>query len=97
MTPAEAREVVMQIVAGLAGVTPDSITDETNLESLGLDSSDAVVLAMEVEEKIGREVEVGLFLRCATVGEAAAEIGRMAAGAAAPDPREGIEPSPRPE
>jgi len=82
MDPLKLRETVLQSVAGLAGVAPASITDETNLESLGLDSSDAVVLAMEVEELTGLEIEVGLFLRCATVAEAATEIVALAARAA---------------
>ena len=84
MDSAKVREMVFHSVAGLAGVPPASITDETNLESLGLDSSDAVVLAMEVEELTGLEIEVGLFLRCATVAEAAAEITAIAARAASP-------------
>jgi acyl carrier protein len=82
MDPLKLRETVLQSVAGLAGVAPATITDETSLESLGLDSSDAVVLAMEVEELTGLEIEVGLFLRCATVAEAAAEIAAIAARAA---------------
>ena len=82
MDPLKLRETVLQSVAGLAGVAPASITDETNLESLGLDSSDAVVLAMEVEEQTGLEIEVGLFLRCATVAEAATEIVAIAVRAA---------------
>ena len=67
-------------------MAPASITEETNLESLGLDSSDAVVLAMEVEELTGLEVEVGLFLRCATVAEAATEIIAIANRAATATP-----------
>ena len=68
--------MIYQSVAGLAGVEPGSITEETNLEGLGLDSSDAVVLAMEIEELTGVEIEVGVFLRCATVAEAATESSR---------------------
>jgi acyl carrier protein len=79
MDPAKTREIVFARVAALAGVEPSSITEETNLESLGLDSSDAVVLAMEVEEVTGLEIEVELFLRCATVAEAAAEVAAIAA------------------
>ena len=88
MDPVKVREMVFDSVAGLAGVAPASITDETNLESLGLDSSDAVVLAMEVEELTGLEIEVGLFLRCATVAEAAAEITTIAGRAAAMSAKE---------
>jgi acyl carrier protein len=82
MDSARVREMVFHSVAGLAGVAPASITEETNLESLGLDSSDAVVLAMEVEELTGLEIEVGLFLRCATVAEAATEVIAIATRAA---------------
>ena len=88
MDPVKVREMVFNSVAGLAGVSPGSISDETNLESLGLDSSDAVVLAMEVEELTGLEIEVGLFLRCATVAEAAAEITTIAGRAAAMSAKE---------
>ena len=88
MDPVKVREMVFNSVAGLAGVSPASITDVTNLESLGLDSSDAVVLAMEVEELTGLEIEVGLFLRCATVAEAAAEITTIAGRAAAMSAKE---------
>jgi len=88
MDPVKVREMVFNSVAGLAGVSPASITDVTNLESLGLDSSDAVVLAMEVEELTGLEIEVGLFLRCATVAEAAAEITAIAGRAAATSAKE---------
>jgi len=88
MDPVKVREMVFNSVAGLAGVSPASITDVTNLESLGLDSSDAVVLAMEVEELTGLEIEVGLFLRCATVAEAAAEITAIAGRGAATSAKE---------
>jgi acyl carrier protein len=70
--------------AELAGVPPDEITPQTTLESVGLDSSDAVILALEVEELTGTEVEVGVFLRFDTLGEAVAELTRMLkAGASA--------------
>lgn len=89
MDSAGVREMVFRSVAGLAGVPPASITEETNLESLGLDSSDAVVLAMEVEELTGLEIEVDLFLRCATVAEAATEIMAIASRAAVGTPVRG--------
>lgn len=64
---------ILARVADMAGLDASKVTASATLESLGLDSSDAVVLAMEAEELIGREVDVGLFLRCATIGEAIAE------------------------
>ena len=80
---ADVRTLVLNKTAQLAGVAPEAITDETNLDSLGLDSADAVVLAMEIEQATGREIEVGVFLRCETIAETAAEIARMAGGAGA--------------
>jgi hypothetical protein len=63
--------------AELAGVPPGLVTSETTLESAGLDSSDAVILALEAEEYLEREVDVGIFLRFATLGEAVEELARM--------------------
>ena len=83
MEIADVRTLVLKKTADLAGIQPEEITDATNLDSLGLDSADAVVLAMEVEQATGREIEVGVFLRCETIAETAAEIARIVAGAAA--------------
>ena len=60
--------------AELAGVPPESVVPETTLEAVGLDSSDAVILALEAEEHVGVEVDVGIFLRFATLGEAVDEL-----------------------
>lgn len=87
MTPPKTiHEIVIDKAADLAGIKPEEITAETNLEALGLDSADAVVLAMEVEQVTGREIDVGLFLRCETVADAAKEIAEMVAdGGETPD------------
>jgi len=77
MDVVQVREMVFRSVAQLAGVSPSSLGDDATLESVGLDSADAVVLAMEVEQVAGKEIEVGLFLRCATIAEAAAEIAKI--------------------
>jgi acyl carrier protein len=77
MNSSELREKVFRSVAELAGVPLSSLAYDTTLEAIGLDSADAVVLAMEVEQLTGREIDVALFLRCATIAEAAAEIAKM--------------------
>ncbi|WP_421726230.1 acyl carrier protein [Bauldia sp.] len=82
--PDKVRQIVIEKTADLAGIKPDEITAETNLEALGLDSADAVVLAMEVEQATGREIEVGLFLRCETISDAAAELAKLIEEGAAP-------------
>lgn len=79
MEAADVRTLVLRKTADLAGIPSEQITDETNLDSLGLDSADAVVLAMEIEQATGREIEVGVFLRCETIAETAAEIARIVA------------------
>jgi acyl carrier protein len=77
MNHSAVRDRIIARTAELADIAPDEITDETSLESLGLDSADAVILAMEAEEFTGQEVDVGIFLRFATVREAAEEISRL--------------------
>lgn len=77
MSGASLRSGIYQKVAELAGVEPDAIDEQTTLESLGLDSSDAVVLAMEAEKVAQREIEVAIFLRNETIAMAAAEIERI--------------------
>jgi acyl carrier protein len=77
MDVAEVRKMVFHRVSELAGVDSSSLGDDATLESVGLDSADAVVLAMEVEQIVSKEIDVGLFLRCATIAEAAAEIAKM--------------------
>jgi len=75
------RTRVLRKAAELAGIEVDVIDPESTLESIGLDSSDAVILAMEVEEVSGVEIDVGIFLRFETLVEAADEISRIVDGA----------------
>lgn len=79
----DVRTLVLKKTADLAGIQPEEITEATNLDALGLDSADAVVLAMEIEQATGREIEVGVFLRCETIAETAAEIAKIVAGGGA--------------
>jgi acyl carrier protein len=64
------RRRIYERTAELAALPQAEINEATTLEGIGLDSSDAVVLALEVEELTGQEVDVGVFLRFATLGEA---------------------------
>jgi acyl carrier protein len=70
------RERVYARTAELAGLSAEDISAQTTLDSAGLDSSDAVILALEVEELTGIEIDVGIFLRFATLGEAVEELVR---------------------
>jgi acyl carrier protein len=78
------RERVYARTAELAGLSAEDISAETTLDSTGLDSSDAVILALEVEELTGVEIDVGIFLRFSTLGEAVEELVRILRPAAAP-------------
>lgn len=80
MSQTPITQLVITRTAELADVPPEQITDETTLESLGLDSSDAVILAMELEELTGREIDVGIFLRFETLRAACDEIERLVDG-----------------
>lgn len=70
MNHAALKERILARAAELAGVPRQDVRQETELELIGLDSSDAVILAMEAEEYIGQDVDVGIFLRFTAVGEA---------------------------
>jgi acyl carrier protein len=67
----------------LAGVPREEISAETTLDGAGLDSSDAVILALEVEELVGAEIDVGVFLRFKTLGESIDELVRLLTAKAA--------------
>jgi acyl carrier protein len=78
------RERVYARTAELAGLPAEDISAQTTLDSAGLDSSDAVILALEVEELTGMEIDVGIFLRFSTLGEAVEELVRILRPATAP-------------
>ena len=59
------------------GIPADQIDPARTFEAIGLQSPDAVVLAAELEEFLGKEIEVDLFLRCSTVGQVLEEIASM--------------------
>lgn len=78
------RERVYARTAELAGLSAEDISAQTTLDGAGLDSSDAVILALEVEELTGMEIDVGIFLRFSTLGEAVEELVRILRPATAP-------------
>jgi acyl carrier protein len=59
------------------GIPAVEIDATRTFEAIGLQSPDAVVLAAELEEVLGKEIEVDLFLRCSTVGQVLEEIASM--------------------
>jgi acyl carrier protein len=59
------------------GIPVVEIDATRTFEAIGLQSPDAVVLAAELGEVLGKDVEIDLFLRCSTVGQVLEEIGHM--------------------
>ncbi len=77
MNKQDVRRQVWEKAAELSGLDVEDVAGDATLESLGLNSSDAVILAMEIEEAAGQEIDVGIFLRFETLAEAAEEIARL--------------------
>ena len=61
-------------IAEYIDVKPEQIDVDGDLAALGLDSSDAVVLAAELEEWLSLEIEPELFLRYSELRPALEEI-----------------------
>jgi acyl carrier protein len=73
----ELATFVRQRIAEYIGSTPDSIDIDGDVAALGLDSSDAVVLAAELEEWLDLEIEPELFLRHTELRPALQEIDQV--------------------
>ena len=71
--------------AAMAGVPVEAIDETATIDSLGLESADAVILAMEAEEVLGREIEVGVFFQHDTIAAAVDALLGPPAADAAPD------------
>ncbi|MEA4964957.1 MAG: acyl carrier protein [Oscillospiraceae bacterium] len=61
---------ICEYLAAQLDVSTETITAETTFESLGIDSLDIVEMVMDLEEKLGVELE--LNDKITTVGELAA-------------------------
>ena len=70
----ELASFARQRIAEYIKSSPDKIDVDGDLAELGLDSSDAVVLAAELEEWLSLEIEPELFLRHAELRPALEEI-----------------------
>ena len=60
-------EKIRSYLASELDISEDEITRDTTFESLGVDSLDTVEMLMNLEDKIGVEIE--LSQKIATVGE----------------------------
>jgi acyl carrier protein len=57
-------EWVRNHLAQVRGVAPESVTVDKGLSSYGLDSIDSVLMAGELEEAFGVEIEPARFIAC---------------------------------
>ena len=60
-------EKIRSYLAAQLDISPDEITRETTFESLGIDSLDTVEMLMNLEDKLGAEIE--LSQKVETVGD----------------------------
>jgi phthiocerol/phenolphthiocerol synthesis type-I polyketide synthase D len=86
--PAELRRWLTERIAGLAGLAPELVGAGVPLAELGLSSRDAVTVATELGERLGREPDVGLLWRYPSI---AALVAALADEPAARRPR-AVEP-----
>ncbi|WIY06302.1 acyltransferase domain-containing protein [Amycolatopsis mongoliensis] len=72
--PGELRRWLTERIAGLAGLAPDLVDARVPLAELGLSSRDAVTVAAELGELLGREPDLGLLGRYPSIAALAAAL-----------------------
>ncbi|MEV6645024.1 acyltransferase domain-containing protein [Amycolatopsis sp. NPDC051371] len=72
--PGELRRWLTERIAGLAGLAPESVDAAVPLAELGLSSRDAVTVAAELGELLGREPDLGLLRRYPSIAVLAAAL-----------------------
>lgn len=65
----EIFDKVVEIVSERMDCDPSKITEETKFQDLRLDSLDTVALIMELEDRIGKEVDVDFEKGIKTIGD----------------------------
>ena len=67
-------DMIAELIADRIGCGKEEITEESRFDELGIDSLDTVELTMDLEDRIGKTIE--LKEKVATVGELVAYIDR---------------------
>ncbi len=68
------RNEVISLIAEKQKVTPDSLTETTELSQLGIDSLKAITLLYELEERLCIEIPNEVFDRIQTIGDVVNEL-----------------------
>ena len=79
-------EKVFSALASTKHVSPESISMETSLDDLGLDSLDKVTLLFELEQQLNLSIPDEAFRSVRTVSDVVETIGRLLAQNASPGP-----------
>ena len=74
---AEIQKLLWDKLLELTEIEINEVNPSLTLDELGLDSNDAIVLAMEIEELLGKEIDVAVFMRFETIDESFQEIERQ--------------------
>jgi acyl carrier protein len=67
------RNEVISLIARKRNCNPDTLTDETTLTEIGLDSLKAITLLYELEEQLGLEIPNEAVERIRTLGDVVSE------------------------
>ena len=69
-------DTIAELISDRIGCAPAEITNESRFDDLGIDSLDTVELTMDLEDRIGKTIE--LKEKMETVGELVAYIEKIA-------------------
>jgi acyl carrier protein len=68
------RDEVISLIAEKQKIAPETLTDQTELTKLGIDSLKAITLLYELEEHLCIEIPNEAFERIQTIGDVVAEL-----------------------
>jgi acyl carrier protein len=77
MSSERVKREVMEMVAEIAEVTPEEVTDDASFESLGIDSLGGLRLVAEVERKYGIVIEESEITKIRSMADVLAMIDRL--------------------
>lgn len=86
MTTSKLRIWTIDYLAGALGIPADSVELDRTLDSYGLDSVEAVLMAGALEESLGVEVDPAAFLQYPTIEAMVSALENKAAFSALADP-----------
>ena len=77
ISPVQAAALLRTHISELLDIDPDTIEENRDLDSYGLDSADAVVVAGALEGSLECEIEPSLLLRNRTIAAVVADMATL--------------------